>query len=67
MKQVTLHETKSPYTLSVDDETLAHESVVLEKNGQPVAVIVPFGEYEAFQTWKENEGQNGFSRQAVVR
>lgn len=63
MKQLTLREPESPYTLSVDDETLSHESVIVEKNGRPVAVIIPFAEYNAFRSWQEKGEENGGNRQ----
>lgn len=52
MKKVTLRESKAPYTLAVDDETLAHEPVMLERDGRPMAVIVPLAEYQAFRAWR---------------
>ena len=29
--------------------------MLLEKDGQPVAALVPMGEYEAFRAWREEE------------
>jgi len=52
MKKITLRESKAPYTLAVDDETLAQEPVILERDGRPMAVIVPLAEYQAFRTWR---------------
>lgn len=37
------------------DETLTNEVVILEKDGQPVAAVVPIEEYTAFQSWREAE------------
>lgn len=51
MKKVILRESAAPYTLAIDDETMAHEPVILERDGRPVAVIVPLAEYKAFRTW----------------
>lgn len=53
MKKVILRESKAPYTLAVDDETMAQEPVILERDGRPVAVIIPIVEYEAFRAWRE--------------
>jgi PHD/YefM family antitoxin component YafN of YafNO toxin-antitoxin module len=61
MKQVTLRESQAPYTLSVDEETLAHEPVILQKNGQAVAVIIPFADYKAFRSWQDDKEGNGQS------
>jgi len=49
MKKVALREAQGVYELAIDDETLAHEKIVLERDGQPVAVVVPIGEYEALR------------------
>ena len=51
---MVLCETQAPYTLTVD-ETTFHEPVVLERAGQPVAVLVPIAEYEAFRAWQQSE------------
>ncbi len=53
MKKVVLRESRAPYILAVDDEALGREPVVLERDGRPVAVIVPVEEYEAFRAWRE--------------
>jgi PHD/YefM family antitoxin component YafN of YafNO toxin-antitoxin module len=55
MKKVVLREPRAPYTLSVEDETFGHEPVILERDGQPVAALVPIAEYEAFRAWREAE------------
>lgn len=55
MKKVTLKETRAPYTLAIDDETLSREIVILERDGQPVAALVPIAEYEAFRAWQQAE------------
>ena len=53
MKKLILREPRAPYTLNVDDETLGHEPVILERDGKPVAALVPIAEYEAFRAWRE--------------
>jgi len=53
MKKVVLRESKAPYTLAIDDETMTEEPVILERNGRPVAALVPIAEYEAFRVWRE--------------
>jgi hypothetical protein len=54
MKKMTLYESQAPYTLTVDEKTL-QESVLLERDGQPVAALVPIAEYEAFRAWQQAE------------
>ena len=51
---MTLRESRSPYTLTVDEQTL-REPAVLEQNGQPVAALVPIAEYEAFRAWQQTK------------
>jgi PHD/YefM family antitoxin component YafN of YafNO toxin-antitoxin module len=53
MKTVVLRESQAPYTLAIDDETMNQEPVILERDGRPVAVLVPLAEYEAFRAWRE--------------
>ncbi|OGO40165.1 MAG: hypothetical protein A2Z04_04785 [Chloroflexi bacterium RBG_16_57_9] len=53
MKKVVLRESQAPYTLIVDNETLTHEEVILERDGEPIAALVPINEYEAFRAWRE--------------
>jgi hypothetical protein len=55
MKTLTLKETQVPYNVALDDILLSDEVVILEKNGQPVAAVVPMAEYTAFQAWREVE------------
>jgi hypothetical protein len=55
MKTLTLKEAQAPYNVALDDILLSDEVVILEKNGQPVAAVVPMAEYTAFQAWREAE------------
>jgi PHD/YefM family antitoxin component YafN of YafNO toxin-antitoxin module len=50
MKKLTLKETQAPYEVALDDTS---EVVILERNGEPVAAIVPIAEYRTFQTWRQ--------------
>ena len=52
MKKMVLREAQAPYTLTVDEKTL-HEPVLLERDGQPVAALVPIAEFEAFRAWRQ--------------
>jgi len=57
MKTLTLKETQAPYNLALDEALLADEVVILEKNGQPLAALVPIAEYEAFQAWRDADNR----------
>jgi antitoxin (DNA-binding transcriptional repressor) of toxin-antitoxin stability system len=55
MRKLTLRESQAPYNVALDDTLLTDEVVILEKDGRPVAALVPIGEYTAFQAWREEE------------
>ncbi|MFQ5342818.1 MAG: type II toxin-antitoxin system Phd/YefM family antitoxin [Anaerolineae bacterium] len=55
MKKVELRESQAPYTLAVDYEIMAEESVILERGGRPVAALVPIAEYETFRAWQQSQ------------
>jgi PHD/YefM family antitoxin component YafN of YafNO toxin-antitoxin module len=50
MKRVTLREDRAPYV--VDEEILSGEPVIVERNGQAVAAVIPMADYEAFLAWR---------------
>ena len=50
MKRVTLREDRAPYL--VDEEILSDEPVIMERNGQAVAAVIPMADYEAFLAWR---------------
>jgi len=50
MKRVTLREDRAPYL--VDEEILSDEPVIVERNGQAVAAVIPMADYEAFLAWR---------------
>lgn len=55
MKKISLKEAQAPYTLAIDEEALTQEPVILERDGQPIAALVPIAEYEAFRAWQQDE------------
>ncbi|MBE7551568.1 MAG: hypothetical protein HS126_10895 [Anaerolineales bacterium] len=58
MKKLKLKEARAPYSISLDEALLSDEVVILEKEGQPVAALVPMAEYVAFRAWREAERQH---------
>jgi len=55
MKRLDLKEVSASYHLALDALLVTAEVVILEKDSQPVAALVPIAEYEAFQAWREEE------------
>jgi hypothetical protein len=48
----------------LDETTLGQETVILEREGRPVAAVVPFIEYEAFAAWRQRQEEDeGFWRE----
>lgn len=43
----TLKEVSVPYLVNAEDETIGRDTIVIRRNGEPVAVVVPFAEYQA--------------------
>ena len=50
MKRVTLREERAPYV--VNEEIWVGEPVIVERNGQAVAAVIPMADYEAFLAWQ---------------
>jgi len=54
-RTVVLKEAQAPYNLTLDEATLGQETVILEREGRPVAAVVPFAKYEAFAAWRQRQ------------
>lgn len=52
MKTVLLKETPTRYIIEVEQETLEQGPTLLQRDGEPVAVLVPLRDYQAFQDWQ---------------
>lgn len=47
MTAYILKEVNAPYTVRPDDEALGRETVIIRRNGEPIAAVVPYAEYQA--------------------
>ncbi len=56
MQTITLREAQAPYTVTVDQETLQGDVMVLAQDGHPLAVLLPIDEYEAYRAWQRRQG-----------
>lgn len=52
MKTITLKVTSTHYLLEVDRASVGQEPILLQADGEPVAVWVSPADYDAFQTWQ---------------
>ncbi|MFN8440948.1 MAG: DUF5678 domain-containing protein [Caldilineaceae bacterium] len=55
MQTLILKESQAPYQVILEEPPAPGDVVVLEKNGQPVAAVVPMTEYLEFQSWRAIE------------
>lgn len=53
MRTLELYNDQYAPTLLKGDQFLSDEPVMLKREGQPVAVIIPFVEYKAFRAWQD--------------
>jgi hypothetical protein len=42
----TLREVSAPYTVNPDDEAVGRDTIIITRNGVPVAAVVPYAEYQ---------------------
>ncbi len=66
MRRVALKEAHAPYTLAIEEEALSREPFVLERDGEPVAAIIPITEYQAFRAWREARGRQEKQRKDLA-
>jgi PHD/YefM family antitoxin component YafN of YafNO toxin-antitoxin module len=52
-KKLVLRESQAAYNLSLDDLELGQETVIIERNGQELAAIVPIEEYRRLKSASE--------------
>jgi len=57
MQKFILKEAQEFYQTALSDLFSLGEVVILEKNGQSVAAVVPMAEYDAFQAWRAAEAR----------
>ena len=58
MKTLTLKENQVVYEAAIDESLRGGEVVILERDGHPVAALVPIEEYKAFRAWRESRQQD---------
>ena len=51
----TLKEVSMPYTVSAEDEAIGRDTIVIRRNGEPIAVVLPFAEYEELLTHRTSQ------------
>lgn len=51
-KTIEIKEAKARYALSLDEAQLAEEPLIVERQGKPIAAIIPYPEYQRFVEWQ---------------
>lgn len=53
-KMISLKETRATYALSLNETQLGQEPIIIEREGQPLAAIIPIETYREFVAWQES-------------
>ena len=61
MTMHTIKEVSVPYTVNAEDEAVGRDTIVIRRNGEPVAVVIPFAEYQALMA-QHLPGDLGFEQ-----
>jgi hypothetical protein len=54
-KTIVIRETQTTYSIPIDEDALASGPIVVERQSQPVFVIITPEEYRAFREWQNHE------------
>jgi hypothetical protein len=65
MSTHTLKEVSVPYTVNAEDEAIGRDTIVIRRNGEPVAVVIPFAEYQAMLA-QPLPGELGFEQERAA-
>lgn len=57
MKAKVIKETPSAYVIEVTSSEENPEPTLIQREGKPVAVLIPYDEYLAFQDWRATHAQ----------
>jgi uncharacterized protein (DUF433 family) len=67
MKKLTLKESQASYTVMIERDALAQHLMLIQQDGHPVGVFIPFAEYQAFRAWQQQQNADRVYQYLVVR
>ena len=67
MKKLTLKESQASYTVMIERDALAQHVMLIQQDGHPVGVFIPFAEYEAFRAWQQQRDAGQVYQYLVAR
>jgi antitoxin (DNA-binding transcriptional repressor) of toxin-antitoxin stability system len=56
-KTISLKETRTTYSLSLDETQLGQEPIIIKRGDQPLAVLIPIEKYREFVAWQESRAE----------
>ncbi len=65
MKKLTLKESRAVYEMMVDGDT--QYLTLVQPDGNPVGVLIPYDEYQTFRTWQREQGAAQVYQYLVAR
>jgi len=61
----TFKEVSVPYLVNAEDEAVGRDTILIRRNGEPVAVVIPFAEYQALMA-QPLPGDVGFEQERAA-
>ncbi len=62
-KTIVLKEAQATYT--VDPAQVGGETLILERDGKPIAAVIPFEDYERFTAWQKRQEAEAWQRAQI--
>lgn len=54
-QKLILKENQTSYTVSIEENDLTGQPIILKQNGQEIAAIIPIETYRAFEAWQKQQ------------
>lgn len=66
MADRTLKEVSTPYTVNAEDEAVGRDTIIVRREGKPIAVVLPYAEYEALTAQRSASTASIFERERAT-